>query len=258
LTSILEKRFSLHRRVEIQQDKNKALKSQLLDIQHLASMGTVSYMIAHEINNLLTPLKSYASLALSDLDDRDLSEKALQKVVKNCERTTKIMDSMLALANGQTDRKQDVQLPALIEDVFTCLCRDFVKDGITVNVQVPEELTIRVVPVQIQQVIMNLILNARDAMLPNGGVLTIEAAETADSVEISVSETGSGIEPENLENILEIFFTTKADKRSGAENSGAGLGLAFCKLIIEKHKGFIAVESEPTCGSTFRISLPKQ
>ncbi|UCF17031.1 MAG: HAMP domain-containing histidine kinase [Phycisphaerales bacterium] len=258
MASILEKRFSLHRRLEIQEGQNKALESQLLGLQHLVSMGTVSYMIAHEINNLLTPLKSYASLALSDPDDRGLSEKALQKVVRNCDRTTKIIDSMLALAHGQTHRKHDVHLLALIEEVFTCLCRDFVKDGITVDVQVPEELTIRVVPVQIQQVLMNLIVNARDAMLPHGGVLSIEAAETTDSVEISVSDTGSGIEPENLENILEIFFTTKADKRSAAENSGAGLGLAFCKLIAEKHEGFIAVESEPGRGSTFKISLPKQ
>jgi signal transduction histidine kinase len=253
----LEKRFSLHRRVELQEDRNQKLKSQLLGLQNLASMGTISYMIAHEINNLLTPLKSYASLALGDLEDRDLSEKALRKVVKNCERTTRIMDSMLALANGQTDQKQDVQLLALIEEVFTCLCRDFLKDSITVDVRVPEELKIRVIPVQIQQVLMNLILNARDAMLPVGGILAIEAAETSHSIEISVSDTGSGIEPENLENVLEIFFTTKTNERSSAENSGAGLGLAFCKLIVDKHEGFMAVESEPGRGTTFKISLPK-
>ena len=178
-------------------------------------------------------------------------------MVRNCDRTTKIMDSMLALANGRTDQKQDVQLLGLIDEVFTCLCRDFVKDGISVDIRVPKDLTVQVVPVQIQQVLMNLILNARDAMLPQGGVLTIEAAETAASVEISVSDTGSGIEPENLENILEIFYTTKADKRSSDEHSGAGLGLAFCKLIVEKHEGSIAVESEPGRGSTFKISLPK-
>lgn len=257
MASILEKRISLHRRVEIQQNQNHALKSQLIGIQHLAGMGTISCMIAHEINNLLTPLKSYASLALSDLDDRSLTEKALQKVVRNCDRTTKIMDSMLALANGRADQKQDVQLLGLIDEVFTCLCRDFVKDGISVDIRVPKDLTVRVVPVQIQQVLMNLILNARDAMLPQGGVLTIVAAETTASVEISVSDTGSGIEPENLENILEIFYTTKADKRSSDEHSGAGLGLAFCKLIVEKHEGSIAVESEPGRGSTFKISLPK-
>ena len=257
MASITQKRFSLHRRVQLQEHQNQALKSQLFALQHLASMGTVSYMIAHEINNLLTPLKSYASFALSDLDDRTLSEKALQKVVKNCDRTSKIMDSMLALASGQTQQEDDVRLLGLIEEVFTCLCRDFAKDGITVEMRVADDLTISGVPVQIQQVLINLILNARDAMLPGGGVLTIEAADKADSVEITVADTGAGIDPGDLENIFEMFFTTKANKRSAAENSGAGLGLAFCRMIVDEHGGSASVESAPGSGSKFTISLPK-
>ncbi len=257
MARITEKRFSLHRRVELQEHKNQALESQLLGLQHLASMGTVSYMIAHEINNLLTPLKSYASFALTDPDDRDLAEKALRKVVTNCDRTTKIMDSMLALANGKTELKDGIRLRALIEEIFTCLCRDFAKDGITVDIRVCDELTICGVPVQIQQVLMNLILNARDAMLPHGGVLTIDAADETGTVEITVADTGVGIEPGNLANVFDMFFTTKAHKRSAAENSGAGLGLAFCKMIMDKHEGSISVKSEPGSGSTFRISLPK-
>jgi signal transduction histidine kinase len=257
LASITQKRFSLHRRVQLQEHQNQALKSQLLALQHLASMGTVSYMIAHEINNLLTPLKSYASFALSDLDDRTLSEKALRKVVKNCDRTSKIMDSMLALASGQTQQEDDVRLLGLIEEVFTCLCRDFAKDGITVEMRVADDLTISGVPVQIQQVLTNLILNARDAMLPGGGVLTIEATDKVNSVEIAVADTGAGIEPGDLENIFELFFTTKANKRSAAENPGAGLGLAFCKMIVDDHDGTLSVESEPGSGSKFTISLPK-
>jgi len=257
LASITQKRFSLHRRVKLQEHQNQALKSQLLALQHLASMGTVSYMIAHEINNLLTPLKSYASLALSDLDDRALSEKALQKVVNNCDRTAKIMESMLALASGQTHQEDNVRLLGLIEEVFTCLCRDFAKDGITVDIRVADDLTISGVPVQIQQVLINLILNARDAMLPGGGVLIIEAAEKVGSVEITVADTGAGIEPHDLENIFEMFFTTKANKRSAAENSGAGLGLAFCKMIVDDHDGTLSVESEPDRGSKFKITLPQ-
>jgi signal transduction histidine kinase len=243
--------------VQQQEHQNQALKSQLFGLQHLASMGTVSYMIAHEINNLLTPLKSYASFALSDLDDRALIEKALQKVVKNCDRTSKIMESMLAMVNGQTKQENNVRLLDLIEEIFTCLCRDFTKDGITVDIRVPDDLSILGVPVQIQQVLMNLILNARDAMLPGGGVLIVEAADNADSVEITIADTGGGIEPDNLENIFDMFFTTKANKRSVAENSGAGLGLAFCKMIIDNHEGSISVESERGNGSKFRIVLPK-
>ena len=257
MASITEKRFSLHRRLEVQEHQNQALKSQLLGLQHLANMGTISYMIAHEINNLLTPLKSYASFALSDLDDRSLSEKALQKVVRNCDRTSKIMESMLALANDRTQEKENARLLALIEEVFTCLCRDFAKDGITVDIRISEDLTICGVPVQIQQVLMNLILNARDAMLPRGGVLAVDAVEKAGSVEITVADTGIGIEPDNLENIFDMFFTTKVHKRSAAENSGAGLGLAFCKMIVDNHEGSISVESEPGNGSKFTIILPR-
>ena len=104
---------------------------------------------------------------------------------------------------------------------------------------------------------MNLILNARDAMLPRGGVLTIRAAETIDTVEIEVADTGEGIDPADLANIFETFFTTKTDTDSPAEYSGAGIGLAFCKMIIDGHEGCISVESEHGHGSTFKIALPK-
>ncbi len=257
MASITEKRLSLHKRVEVQKHQNEALKSQLAGLQHLANIGTVSHMIAHEMNNLLTPLKSYATFALDNLDDRALTEKALQKAVKNSGRAAKIMESMLSLVSGETQEKKNASLLELVEEIFTCLCRDFAKDGITVEIQIPEDLNIRVVPVQIQQVLMNLILNARDAMLSRGGVLTIKAEETADAVEIEVADTGGGIEPADLTNIFETFFTTKIDKDSPAEYSGAGIGLAFCKMIIDGHQGSISVKSEPGHGSTFKIALPK-
>jgi signal transduction histidine kinase len=257
LASITEKRLSLHKRVEVQKHQNEALKSQLAGLQHLANIGTVSHMIAHEMNNLLTPLKSYATFALENLDDRALTEKALQKAVKNSGRASEIIESMLALVSGEKQDKIHVRLRDLIDEIFVCLCRDFSKDGITVEIQIPYELTVFVVPVQVQQVLMNLILNARDAMLPQGGVLTIKAAETSDVVEIEVADTGGGIEPADLTNIFETFYTTKTDKDSPAEYSGAGIGLAFCKMIIDGHKGSISVESKPGHGSTFKIVLPK-
>lgn len=257
MASITEKRLSLHKRVEVQKLQNEALKSQLAGLQHLANIGTISHMIAHEMNNLLTPLKSYAAFALNNPDDRDLTKKALEKVVKSCGRASKIMESMLALVNGKTQEKQIARLLDLIDEIFTCLCRDFAKDGITVDIQVPNEMTVYVIPVQIQQVLMNLILNARDAMLPRGGVLTIRAAETANTVVVEVADTGTGIDPADLSNIFETFFSTKTDKNSPSEYSGAGIGLAFCKMIIDRHKGCISVESEPGQGSTFKVVLPK-
>jgi signal transduction histidine kinase len=164
---------------------------------------------------------------------------------------------MLALANGRTQEKKQARLLALVEEIFTCLCRDFNKDGITVKTCIAEDLTVWAVPVQIQQVLMNLILNARDAMLPRGGILTIKAAERADAVEIEVSDTGEGIKPADLKNIFGSFFTTKKVKNSPDGYSGSGLGLAFCKKIIEEHDGLISVESKVSQGSKFKITLPK-
>lgn len=293
MASITDKRLSLHKRLEVQQREAQGLKSQLAQLQHLANMGTISYMIAHELNNLLTPMRSYATLALGNLNDQSLVEKALQKAVANSERAAKIMESMLALSDGKTQERKTTRLAALVEEVFTCLCRDFARDGITVNIEIPDGLTVQCVPVQIQQVLMNLILNARDAMLPRGGVLAVKAAQKTDSVEIQVTDTGDGIAPADLPHIFEPFFTTKSDKpaRCGTgfqpvkeppnandgvqefkdmdrpvlsavegmamPRSGAGLGLAFCKMIVNGHDGCISVESTPGQGSIFRITLPQ-
>jgi signal transduction histidine kinase len=257
LTRIIEKRLSLHKHLANQQQQNDALQSQFTHLQALANIGTTICMVAHEINNLLTPLANFATLALNNPDDKRLSEKAFQKVVRSCEYASKIMESMLAVANGQTQEKQNAPFITLVENVFTCLCRDFAKDGITVNMQIPQDLTVWAVPVQIQQVLMNLILNARDAMLPRGGILTIKAWDTADVVQIELSDTGCGIEPANLKKIFQPFFTTKANEKSPSQHSGSGLGLLFVKRIVDDHGGCVSVESKPAGGTTFKITLPK-
>lgn len=257
LTSIIEKRLCLHKRLANQRKQNNALKSQITRLQALANIGTATCMIAHEINNLLTPLAGHAALALSKPDDNALAEKTLQKTLRNCEQASKIMESMLSLANAETQEKKNTDLITLVEEIFTCLCRDFSKDGITVKIEIPKALTVWAVPAQLQQVLMNLVLNAREAMLPRGGALTIKAEERTDVTQIEVTDTGHGIEPADLRDIFESFFTTKTRKDSPSQHSGSGLGLAFCKKIIDAHDGSIAVESKPAEGSTFTITLPK-
>lgn len=254
MTSIIEKRLSLHQLLARKEQETAALRLQNLQLQALANLGSATCMIAHEINNLLTPLSTYAALAARNPADRALVEKALDRTVRNCQRASKVMDSLLGLANGQRQQREHVQVKALVEEVFTGLCRDFQKDGITVEVRVGDDLQLSCVPVQIQQVLMNLILNARDAMLPGGGILTVSASQSDGQVTIEVRDTGSGIPAEDLKNIFRPFFTTKSRKDGSA--GGSGVGLAFCRRIVEAHNGEIDVESEPGRGSSFRIRLP--
>jgi signal transduction histidine kinase len=255
LTSIIEKRLSLHQRLAEQEEENRALKSQNLQLQALATLGSATCMIAHEINNLLTPLTTYAALAVQNPEDVDLARKVLDKTVRNCQRASKIMQSMLAMANGQKHQREEARVKALVEDVFTCLCRDFARDGITVQTSVPEDIRVDCVPVQIEQVLMNLILNAREAMLPGGGILKVTAAQDAGQVHIVVSDTGRGIPAEHLASVFRPFFTTKNGKDRPA-GSGSGVGLAFCKRIVDAHDGQITVTSQAGQGSTFTIRLP--
>ena len=252
----MQKRVSLHKSAAMHQAENAELKRQNNQLQALANIGSATCMIAHEINNLLAPLGNYAEMAMKTPCDRELVEKTLEKTVRSCNRASKIMESILALANGRKQEIQKVSLTVLIDEIFTCLCRDFSKDSITVELKIPAELTLWAVPVQIQQVLMNLILNARDAMLGHGGILTIRASQSDDCVRIEVSDTGSGIASADLPHIFESFYTTKTKDGTPGEQSGSGLGLAFCKKVIDTHGGIISVTSSPGQGTSFKIVLP--
>jgi signal transduction histidine kinase len=256
MAAILEKRRSLHKHIISSQQQNEFLQSQLAHLQSLANIGTVASMIAHEMNNILTPLTNYAQLALNNPTDTVLTRKALEKTILNSGRAAKILESITTLANGEKQHKKNSRLTIMAEDIFTCLCRDFSKDKITVDIQIPENLTLWAVPVQIQQVLMNLILNARDAMLPKGGRLTIKASDSGDAIIIEVADTGCGIAAENVERIFEPFFSTKTCNSSHSQ-TGAGMGLAFCKHIVEAHNGTIAVNSQVGNGTSFILMLPK-
>lgn len=250
--------MSLHKNLAAQQQQNDTLKFQVSRLQALANIGVSTCMIAHEINNLLTPTANYARLALDNPDDAKLLDKALQKTVRNCERATRMMQSMLAVAGGESEQKEATPLRSLVEDIFGCLCRDFGKDGITVEVDIADNVEVWGIPIQIQQVLMNLILNAREAMLPRGGVLRINAHEVEGQVLIEVADTGCGIDRDNLDKIFEPFFTTKADEESDSFDGGFGLGLAFCHKIVTQSGGSISVESQIDKGTMFRVSLPCQ
>jgi signal transduction histidine kinase len=257
LTSIIKKRRSLHKTLAHTTRENDLLNLQVSQLQALANIGVATSMIAHEINNLLTPLSNYASLALANPGDSQLATKALKKTERGCQRAAEVMRAILAVANGETRKKVNTPLLPLVEEIFNCLCRDFQKDSIAVRLDIEQSHSVWAVPVEIQQVLMNLILNARDAMLGRGGVLKITSRQEGESIIISVSDTGDGIAPENLERIFEPFFTTKVGGKNGS-TSGSGLGLAFSRRVVDEHQGKLAVLSRQGEGTTFTITLPAE
>ena len=255
MASIIEKRRSLHKNLVEKQKQNKVLQLEIGQLQSLANIGANTFVIAHEINNLLTPISTYSELALRYPQDAELAKKALNKTVQNCQRAYKIMKSLLSVTTGEAKETRQSVLKVLVEEIFESLCRDFSKDNIRVNIHIPDDLHIWAVPVEIQQVLMNIILNARDAMLKTGGTLTITAFEEDNSLHIKINDSGCGIEPEDMENIFDLFFTTKKDNQS---NSGSGLGLYFCKKVVEQHHGSIKVDSSAKDGTCFEIILPNK
>ena len=236
-----------------------SLREQLTESQRLATIGTIAAVIAHEFNNLLTPIVSYSQYALqsaeSEKPDMDLVRKALGKAFQSSTKAGKICASMLGLASGQSTTG-DVSIQKLVDETLAVLARDPKKDGIALRVQVQPDLFVTADPVQLEQVLLNLLINARQAMLGRGGSITIRA-QRADPGEIRVQvvDTGPGIPEKLLPKIFQPFFTTKGTTRRG-ETKGTGLGLAICKEIVEHHKGRIEVDSVVGAGTTFSIYLP--
>lgn len=248
-------------RLDLLQQQLSAVREQLTESQRLATIGTISSVIAHEFNNILTPIISYAQFALTSAEsenpDLPLIRKALAKSYQSATKAGKICSSMLALARGESTAGP-VPVQQLVDEALSVLARDPQKDGIALRVQVQPGLLAICDPVQIEQVLLNLLINARHALLGHSrnGAITIKASSVAeDELKIQVIDNGPGI-PEKLQSkIFEPFFTTKATARRG-EAKGSGLGLAICREIMAQHKGRIEVESAVGKGTTFNLWLP--
>jgi two-component system NtrC family sensor kinase len=239
----------------------ESLREQLTESQRLASIGTIAAVIAHEFNNLLTPIVSYSQYALqsaeSDKPDAELIKKALNKAFQGSSKAGRICTSMLGLARGESSFGP-VEVQRLVEDTLLVLARDPQKDGITLRVQIQPGLTVTGDHVQLEQVLLNLLINARQAMMGRGGSITIKAQRLdGGELRMQVIDTGPGIPERYMTRIFDPFFTTKGTTKKG-EPKGTGLGLAICKEIVEHHKGRIDVESEVGKGTTFSIILPAE
>jgi len=241
------------------------VRDQLTESQRLATLGTIAAVIAHEFNNLLTPIISYCQYALSGIEkgspDMEMIEKALRRSMQHADKAGKTCTSMLALARGEGDDGA-IAVQTLVDQAVSILARDPKKDGIALRIHVRPDLKITGDQVQLEQVLLNILINARQAILmsdnPRGGSITIRGElETGQFAKIVITDTGPGISPDNLTRIFEPFFTTKKSARAG-EVRGSGLGLAICKQVVERHKGTIAVESTLGKGTTFTLVLPME
>ncbi len=241
----------------------KKLESQFLRAQRMEAIGTIAGGVAHDLNNLLSPMLMVRAVLGEEIKgerERELLEMAHQAA----RRAATIVKQLLAFSRGEDGRRHSVEVSYLFRELAVLLRETFPRD-ITIAVTPQKDLwPIFAEPTQIHQVLMNLCVNARDAM-PNGGTLSITAenleltgaeAKLSPSshigpyVMISVADNGCGIPPAIVERIFDPFFTTKE------VGYGTGLGLSTVSGIVKAHGGFITVYSEPNGGSAFNVYLP--
>ena len=231
-----------------------ALEDQLLETQKLSSVGALAGSITHEFNNILTTVINYAKMGVRHKDART-RDKAFDRILSAGQRATKITTGMLAYARNTSDRYEPCELNRLLEDVMILVQKDLQMHRIGVDEDIQPGVWAMVNSSQIQQILINLIVNARQAMGEGGRLkLSIRDNSAEGWAEVSVGDTGCGIPNDKLQKIFDSFYTTKkADARG---QGGTGIGLALCRRIIEAHKGRIRVESEVGKGTTFTLKLP--
>lgn len=231
------------------------LRSQLLEARKQASLGELLGTTTHEFNNALTTILNYARMGLRHRDQAT-RDKALERILSAGTRAAKITASVLSMSRNRSTRFEPVDMTVLVEDVLVLLEREMMKYRVQVEREFGPVPRVSANPGQIQQVLLNLMVNARQAM-PNGGRLIMRIAhdEATGFVDVMVRDTGCGMPPEVMRRIFEPHFTTKSGPDETGKG-GSGMGLASCREIIEAHRGRIRVESAPGRGTAMTIRLP--
>lgn len=244
--------------------EKKQLENQFLRIQRLESLGTLASGIAHDLNNMLTPILAIAQLLPLKLKDHhDLGE-MLSMLENSAKRGANLVKQILTFARGNEGKRTVLQIKHLLKDIEQFATGTFPK-SIVIQRNLPQDLlTVSADPTQMHQVLMNLVVNARDAM-PDGGTITMEAhnlyidenyarmnleAKVGHYIVVTIADTGTGIPPKIIDRIFDPFFTTKE------VGKGTGLGLSTAIGIIKNHGGFFEVNSELGKGSQFKVYLP--
>lgn len=241
----------------------QTLEAQLIQSQKMESLGVLAGGIAHDFNNILTGILGYASLLKKRLARDDPSLPAVEVIEKSGLRARALIQQLMGFARRTASIEMPVEVNSLVSEIVLLLEKGMVGQGVSVQVDLdPTSPKIIADSGQLHQALMNLCINARDALPPAGGTIFlktqsrsmpshIDSEQEEEWVEISVRDTGSGIKPEVLSRIFEPFFTTKEFGK------GTGLGLSVTYGIVKAHGGEISVHSEPGKGSTFTLLFPK-
>ncbi len=248
------------------EEERERMEAQLLQAQKMEAIGTLAAGVAHDFNNLLTAIQGYTEVAAMKLDQDHPARKDLEYVLNASSKAANLVRQLLLFSRKQPMEMEVVDLNELIEGLLKMLKRIIGEDIEIITRLESNLLPVKADPGQVEQIVMNLAVNARDAM-PNGGTLTLETAsveltkETAQIiphgrpglfVRLTVSDTGHGMDEETMSHIFEPFFTTKGPAH------GTGLGLSVVYGIVNQHGGWINCFSAPGEGTTFRIYFPAE
>jgi signal transduction histidine kinase len=237
------------------QETIELLEDELRRARRMAALGELASTTTHEFNNVLTTIINYAKLGLRYKDEPS-RDKALTKILASAQRAEKITNSVLGLARNRGHERIPTDLAKLVDQSLVLLEREMLKYRVQVEFKIEPAPPALVSGNEIQQVLLNLLTNARQAM-PRGGRVFIRISHDAEAgtVDLTVRDTGSGIPPEVLPRIFDRYFTTKQGPDSSGKG-GTGVGLAACREVVETHQGKIRVESTVGVGTSFIIKLP--
>lgn len=230
----------------------RRLEAEIRRREQLAAVGNLAAGVAHEIRNPLSSIKGYATYFSVRFPEGSEDREAARVMVGEVERLNRAISDLIGLSKPTDIRLQPVELGRLVQDTLRLIAQDAVLRKVKISFEAAHPLCVPADPDRLRQVMLNLCLNALEAM-PRGGRLDLELLEEGEEpggrrAVLEVRDTGIGIQPRDLPRIFDPYFTTKGQ--------GTGLGLSTVHKIMEAHGGSVAVTSEPGAGTCFRLSLP--
>ena len=257
IAPLVTRRFNVIGRLIIVDDitERMELESQLSQAEKMSSIGLLAAGVAHEVNTPLAVISSYAQMLLKHVNGDEKFSSLLDKITRQTFRASEIVNNLLNFSRTSAAEFSDINLNKVISDTLALVEHQLKTTRVKVETDLHDDLPlIHGNSGKLQQVFLNLFLNAKDAMSATGGTLRIETTNGS-GVNVAVSDTGTGIAPEHIQKIYDPFFTTKMSPREG-QPRGTGLGLSVTYGIIQEHAGKIRVESRAGQGTTFYLEFP--